>query len=88
MDKKTADKMAKQIVDKNPKLRALKSQSQGEKPLYGATHGGKGSSPRTNTMSQEWKDAYDQIDWTANRDAKKSYRVKINGVYVDEEKDV
>jgi len=75
------------IINNNPALKQARDISEGlDKPAhrYGSTHGGKGSAPRTDTNSQAWKDAYDQIDWTANRDAKKNYRVKINGKYVDE----
>ena len=80
-------KKAKHIVDKSPKLKAIKSASQGEKSMFHgsgkSSDAGKGSAPRTNINSQEWKDAYDQIDWTQLRTEKKNYRVKINGVYVD-----
>ena len=74
-------------INSNPVLKKLRDKSQGlEKPdrHYGQTHGGKGSATRTDTHTKEWQDAYDQIDWTANRNAKKSYRVKINGKYVDD----
>lgn len=93
-DKKIPEQIqqkAKKIVDKNPKLRALKSASEGEKSMFNSTswHGGKGSAPRPGTFSQEYKDNYDQIDWSKGREKKKSYKTKINGVYVDdEEKDV
>lgn len=79
--------MAKKIVDKSPKLRALKSQSQGEKPLFSASDGGKGSAPRPGVGSEEYKANFDQIDWSHNRNTKKSYRVKINGVYQDQNED-
>ena len=73
------------IINENPTLRAARDRSEGFTPRKGgSTHGGKGSAPRTDTNSQAWKDAYDQIDWSHVREEKKSYRVKINGKYVDE----
>lgn len=75
------------IINKHPGLKQARDISEGiEKSAnhYKSTHGGKGSAPRTNINSQEWKDAYDQIDWSKIRNTKKNYRVKINGVYVDE----
>lgn len=84
-------KKNEKTINQNSYLRKMRDRSEGiEKSAthYGQTHGGKGSAPRTNTNSQEWKDAYDQIDWTSTRETKKNYRVKINGVYQDEDKDV
>ena len=75
-------------INQNSFLRKVRDKSEGiEKSAghYGQTHGGKGSAPRTNTSSKEWQDAYDQIDWGALRSEKKSYRVKINGRYQDED---
>lgn len=83
MDNDKIQKQAKQIVDKNPKLRALKSISNGEKPLHGATHGGKGSSRRTGD-EQAYKSNYDQIDWSKKAEEKPTFRIKINGKYQDE----
>jgi len=75
------------IINNNSALKQARDISQGlEKPAhkYKSTHGGKGSAPRTDINSQEWQDAYDQIDWSSVRNEKKSYRVKVNGKYVDD----
>ena len=53
MDKKTADRLAKKIVDKNPKLKAMKSASQGEK--Y--------SEISTGVNDEQYKAGYDLIEW-------------------------
>ena len=71
------------IINQNPTLRAARDRSQGFTPKPGQTHGGKGSARRSGD-EQAYKDAYDQIDWSKQLDEKKSYRVKINGKYVDE----
>jgi len=94
-DKKIPDniqKKAKHIVDKSPKLKALKSASQGEKSLFHgagrASDGGKGSAPRPGTHSQQFKDNFDKINWGNRLNTNKSFRVKVNGVYLDEDDDV
>lgn len=77
------------IINNNPVLKKARDKSQGiEKPAHrynGGWHGGKGSASRTDTSSKEWQDNYDQIDWSKGREEKKSYRVKINGRYVDDQ---
>ena len=87
MDKKQADKLAKQIVDKSPKLKAIKSRAHGEKSLFHGSgmgsDGGKGSAPRPGTFSQEYKDNFDKIDFSNK--PKRNYKLKINGVYQDDE---
>lgn len=72
------------IINNHAGLKAARDISQGFTPKSGATHGGKGSASRTDTNSQQWKDNYDQIDWSATRETKKTYRVKVNGKYEDE----
>ena len=76
------------IINENPALKQARDIREGiAKPdrHYKQTHGGKGSALRTPNHTKEWSDAYDQIDWTATRKGKKSYRTKINGKYIDEE---
>lgn len=72
---KHIQKQAKAIVDKNPRLRALKSHSEGEK--YSEINSG--------VNDQAYKDGYDKINW-GKRDEKikPKFRVKVNGVYQDE----
>lgn len=71
-------KQAKAIVDKNPRLKALKSHSEGEK--YSEINSG--------VNDQAYKDGYDKINW-GKRDEKikPKFRVKVNGVYQDEQDD-
>ena len=75
---KHIQKQAKAIVDKNPRLRALKSHSEGEK--YSEINSG--------VNDQAYKDGYDKINW-GKRDEKikPKFRVKVNGVYQDEQDD-
>ena len=78
MDKKTADRLAKKIVDKNPALKKLKSVSHGEK--Y--------SEISTGVNDEQYKTGYDKIVWTKPEDKEKpKFRIKINGVYQDEQDD-
>ena len=86
--KKGSDQWKKNetIINNNGKLKRLRDRSQGleKAPHRYSNAAGKGSAPRTDINSEEWKQAYDQIDWSTNRNTKKSYRVKINGKYQDE----
>jgi hypothetical protein len=66
------------IINKTPYLKKLRDQSEGLKYKGDIISG---------DNSDQYKSNYDQIDWTATKNQKKNYRVKINGVYVDEEKD-
>ena len=79
MDKKTADKLAKKIVDKNPRLKALKS----------AQHGEKYSEISTGVNDEQYKAGYDKIDWNKGKKEgtkpKPKFRIKVNGVYQDEQ---
>ena len=78
MDKKTADRLAKKIVDKNPALKKLKS----------ASHGEKYSEISTGVNDEQYKTGYDKIVWTKPEDKEKpKFRIKINGVYQDEQDD-
>ena len=60
------------IINKTPMLKKLRDGAEG------LQHRGDVISGDT---SQQYKDNYDQIDWTATYNQKKNYRVKINGVY-------
>jgi hypothetical protein len=66
------------IINKTPMLKKLRDQSQGL-TYKGDVH--------SDVPTQEYKDNYDQIDWTQLKTQKKNYRVKVNGRYVDEDKD-
>jgi hypothetical protein len=67
-------KQAKAIVDKSPKLKALKSYSEGEK--Y--------SEISTGVNDQAYKDGYDKINW-GKKKTKPKFKVRINGVYQDDD---
>jgi len=75
MDKQTADRLAKKIVDKNPALKKLKS----------ASHGERYSEIQSGDNSEEYKTGYDKINWGVRDTTKRNYRVKVNGVYQDEQ---
>ena len=60
------------IINKNPLLRQVRDTAEGFKPGSGITSAGFG-------------DNYDQIDFSKKDNSKRTYRVKINGRYVDEE---
>ena len=60
------------IIAKNPQLRRMRDIQQGFKPTSGITSAGFG-------------DAYDQIDWGKKDNKKKSYKVKVNGRYIDDD---
>jgi hypothetical protein len=51
-------------INNNPALKQARDIAEGlEKPdrHYKQTHGGKGSAPRINTNSQQWRDNWDRI---------------------------
>lgn len=74
MDKRTADRLAKKIVDKSPQLKKLKS----------AQHGEKYSEISTGVNDEQYKAGYDKIKWNKDK-PKPKFRIKINGVYQDEQ---
>ena len=74
MDKKTADRLAKKIVDKSPALKKLKS----------AQHGEKYSEISTGVNDEQYKAGYDKIKWTKDK-TKPKFKIKINGVYQDDD---
>jgi hypothetical protein len=67
------------IIAKNPLLRAARDKAEGFKP---------GSGISSAETSEEYKANYDKIKWGKKLDTNKSYRVKVNGVYLDEDNDV
>ena len=74
----TEGKRLEKIVSHNPFLRKMRAQSRGEKYSEISIGGG----------SEQFKENYDKIDFTKrDKDAPKSFRVKINGKYVDEQED-
>ena len=70
-------KRNEKIIAKNPVLRAARDTAEGFRPSSGITTAG--------GNSEEYKNNYDQIDFTKRDTSKKSYRVKVNGRYVDED---
>ena len=75
---------AKAIVDASPELKRAKDISNGfSGKAFGSTHGGKGSAIRPGDEKQ-YKDNFDKIDWSKGKD-KSKFRVKINGVYQDDD---
>lgn len=71
----TQGKKLEKIVSHNPFLKKMRAKSRGEK--YSEIVSG--------DNSQEYKDNYDKIDWGTRDETPKKYRVKVNGVYVDNE---
>lgn len=70
----TEGKKLEKMVYQNSFLKKMRAKSHGEKynDIVSADN------------SEEYKANYDKIDWTGVRSEKKSYRVKVNGVYVDD----
>ena len=68
-------KKLEKMVYQNPLLKKMRAKSHGEKynDIVSADN------------SEEYKKNYEKIDWTGLRSEKKSYRVKVNGVYLDNE---
>ena len=64
------------IIAKNPQLRRMRDIQQGFKPGTGISSG---------VNDAQYKAGYDQIEWNTDPKQKKSFRVKINGKYQDEE---
>ena len=65
------------LIAKNSYLRKARDKAEGFKPSSGIS---------TGANDQQYKDGYDKIDWNSNKDKPKpKFRVKINGVYQDEE---
>ena len=58
---KSTVRQAEKLIDSSAELKAARSIKDGLKPLYGQTHGGKGSAPRTNTFSDHYQDNFDRI---------------------------
>ena len=78
MDKKTADQLAKKIVDKNPALKKLKS----------ASHGERYSEISTGVNDAQYKAGYDKIKWTKDENKPKpKFKIRVNGVYQDTDDD-
>jgi hypothetical protein len=69
-------KKNEKLIAKNPVLRAARDRAEGFRP-------GSGISSADN--SPEYKANYDKIKWGKKLDTNKSFRVKVNGVYVDEQ---
>jgi len=79
-------KKNEKIINENPILKKARDKSQGfntDSKSYSATHGGKGSARRVGN-EQAYKDNYDQIEWGKKLASNTSFRVKVNGKYVDD----
>ena len=66
------------IINKTPMLKKLRDQSEGLK-YSGDINSG--------VPDQQYKDGYDKIDWGKRDTTKRKYRIKVNGVYQDEDND-
>ena len=78
------------IINNNPALKKARDQAQGLlKPdsAY-SSPGGKGSASRPGDHSQEYKDNWEKIFGKKNKKpgTKRGYKLKVNGVYVEEDK--
>ena len=71
-DKSTVKK-AERLIDKSPELKRLRSIKDGLKP----------SEITTGVNDQQYKDNYDKIKWSKNKNKKPGFKLKINGEYVD-----
>ena len=71
-DKSTVKK-AERLIDKSPELKRLRSIKDGLKP----------SEITTGVNDQQYKDNYDKIKWSKNKNKKSGFKLKINGEYVD-----
>ena len=71
-DKSTVKK-AESLIDKSPELKRLRSIKDGLKP----------SEITTGVNDQQYKDNYDKIKWSKNKNKKPGFKLKINGEYVD-----
>ena len=71
-DKSTVKK-AERLIDKSPELKRLRNIKDGLKP----------SEITTGVNDQQYKDNYDKIKWSKNKNKKPGFKLKINGEYVD-----
>ena len=69
-------KKNEKLIAKHPGLRAARDVTEGLKPSSGISSG---------VNDAQYKAGYDQIEWNTDPKQKKSFRVKINGKYQDEE---
>ena len=69
-------KRLEKMVNQTPALKKLRAQSRGDK--YSEISTGA-------DVSEEYKANYDQIDWNARDKEPRSFRMKVNGRYVDDE---
>lgn len=71
-------KKNEKLINQDPALKKVRDIQQGFKPTSTITTGA--------DVSEQYKNNYDKINWTKGREAKKNFRTKINGKYIDEEK--
>ena len=75
--KSSEGRKLEKMVYQNPFLKKMRAKSHGEKynDIVSADN------------SEEYKKNYEKIDWTGLRNEKKSYRVKVNGKYINEDEE-
>ena len=76
-DKNTTQwKKNEKIINQNKVLKSARDKVEGFS---------KTSMITTGVNDEQYKEGYDKIKWNTQPKQKKSFRVKINGVYLDEE---
>tara|TARA_R110000823_G_scaffold62134_3_gene147731 strand:+ start:320 stop:571 length:252 start_codon:yes stop_codon:yes gene_type:complete len=68
-------KRNEKLIASNPVLRAARDGAEGFKPSSGIS---------SYDNSEEYKNNFDKIDWSKGKE-KPKFRVKVNGVYQDEQ---
>lgn len=69
------------LINQDPALKKARDTAEGiAKPdrYYKQTHGGKGSAPRINTQSQQWRDNWDRIFGAKNQKEKQAEVTDLN----------
>ena len=74
---KSTVRQAEKLIDSSNELKRIRSIKDG------LSH----SDIHSGVNDQQYKDNYDKIDWSSTRNKKHNYKLKINGQYVDEDKD-
>ena len=68
-------KRNEKLIASNPVLRAARDGAEGFKPSSGIS---------SYDNSEEYKNNFDKIDWSKGKE-KPKFRVKVNGIYQDEQ---
>ena len=72
---KSTVRQAEKLIDNSPELKRLRSIKDGLSS----------SEITTGVNDQQYKDNYDKINWSKKLNKNPSYRVKVNGKYIDDE---